>query len=185
MENLAATKEQNKGYGERISELESQVTDLLKSGHEHDGARLKLFEANTELESQISTLFRANTELESQIAALFRANTERKNQSAALFRANTELEKQIAALLKSAHEHDEARLRSFRANTLVDLVKRVFMDLNLNYPGNLDEAALSLDQQQLESFFKDEGKTLGQQYFKVLQNIAQVRHSINKSLDFQ
>lgn len=111
-----------------------------------------------------------------------------KEQRTALFR-------DIAAFSKRVHERDEARLRDCRANTLIDLVKKVFIDLKLNYPGNLDgvedtkktrliKAALSLNQQQLESFFKENGKKVGPQYFKVLQNITHVRHS-KKSPDFQ
>ena len=95
----------------------------------------------------------------------------------------------LAALIK---QQVEARLKLFRANTLVDLVEKVFMDLKLDYPGKLDEvkdtkktktalAALSLNQRQLELFFGDKGKTLGPQYFKVLQNITKVRQSNNHS----
>ena len=74
----------------------------------------------------------------------------------------------------------------FKAKFLVDFVKKVFVDLHLDYPGNLEEvkdtkktrnaqAALSLNQRQLEVFFGVEGKRLGPQYYRVLQNISQVR----------
>ncbi len=90
-----------------------------------------------------------------------------------------ELDKRMAV-------QDRARFKMFKANILVDLVKKVYVDLHLDYPGNLEErkdtkktrnaqAALSLNERQLEVFFKDDGKRFGPQYYKVLQNITQVR----------
>lgn len=65
--------------------------------------------------------------------------------------------------------HNEARLRLFRANTLVDLVKKVSIDLKLDPSEKADETkdnkrrriiqvAQSFKQQQLEVFFKENGK---------------------------
>lgn len=73
--------------------------------------------------------------------------------------------------------HNEGRLRLFRANTLVDLVKKVFMDLKLDSHEKPDEtkdskrtrmtrAAQSIKQPQLESFFKEDGKKLGGKVFQ-------------------
>lgn len=84
--------------------------------------------------------------------------------------------------------HDEARLRLFRANTLVDLVKKVSIDLKLDPPEKVDEmkdnkkrritqVAQSIKQQQLEVFFKENGKKYGPQYFKLLQKMDKVRDS--------
>lgn len=84
--------------------------------------------------------------------------------------------------------HDEARLRLFRANTLVDLVKKVSINLKLDPPEKADETkdnkrrritqvAQSIKQQQLEVFFKENGKKYGPQYFKLLQKMDKVRDS--------
>lgn len=88
-------------------------------------------------------------------------------------------------------QQTEARLKMYKANILVDFVKKVFVDLHLEYPGNLEEvkdtqAAQSLDQRQLEAFFKEDGKNskkLAPMYYEVLQNISKVRLKI--SLNFQ
>lgn len=88
-------------------------------------------------------------------------------------------------------QQTEARLKMYKANILVDFVKKVFVDLHLEYPGNLEEvketqAAQSLDQRQLEAFFKEDGnnpKKLAPMYYEVLQNISKVRLKI--SLNFQ
>lgn len=93
------------------------------------------------------------------------------------------------SLLKLVTDQNNARMKMFKANILVDLVKKVFADLHLHYPGNLEEvketkktryaqAARSLNQQQLEAFFKENGKQLAPQYYKVLQTISQVRLKI-------
>ena len=98
----------------------------------------------------------------------------------------TTLCKRMAVQDKRLAVQDIARFKMFKANILVDFVKRVFVDLHLDYPGNLEEmkdtkktknaqAALSLSQRQLEVFFGEEGKKLGPQYYRVLQNITQVR----------
>ena len=98
----------------------------------------------------------------------------------------TTLRTENATILKSMAVQDKARFKMFQANILVEFVKRVFVDLHLDYPGNLEEkikdtkktrnaqAALSLSQQQLEVFFGEQGKKLGPQYHRVLQNMAQV-----------
>ena len=98
-----------------------------------------------------------------------------------MFELNTE----ITTLRNRMALMDKAHFKIFKANILVDFVKRVFVDLHLDYPGNLEEikdtkktrdtqAALSLNQRQLEVFFGEEGKKLGPQYYRVLQNITQV-----------
>ena len=91
-------------------------------------------------------------------------------------------------------KQDNARFKMFHANILVDFVKKVFGELGLKHPGNLEEAktetsktryaqaAQSLSQRQLEVFFGEKGKQLGPQYYKVLQNMSQVRLQI--SLNF-
>ena len=96
------------------------------------------------------------------------------------------MRKRMAVQDKRMELQDKARFKMFKANILVDFVKRVFIDLHLDYPGNLEDikdtkktrnaqAALSLNQGQLEVFFGEEGKKLGPQYYRVLQNITQVR----------
>lgn len=40
---------------------------------------------------------------------------------------------------KEMKRNDEARFILFKANILVDLVKKVFVDLHLDYPGSLEE----------------------------------------------
>ena len=79
--------------------------------------------------------------------------------------AKTEkLEGQIAELLESKRDQDEARFKMHHANILSEFVEKIFVELWLNYPGNLDEvkdtikiryaqAALSPSQRQLEVIF--------------------------------
>ena len=97
----------------------------------------------------------------------------------------TTLRTENATILKRMAVQDKARFKMFKANILVAFVKKVFVDLHLDFPGNLEEikdtkktknaqAALSLSQRQLEIFFGEEGKKLGPQYYRVLQNITQV-----------
>ena len=82
----------------------------------------------------------------------------------------------------------------YKANILVDFVKKVFVDLHLEYPGKLEEvkdtkktryaqAAQSLNKRQLEAFFKEDGKRLAEHYYKVLQKVPDVR--LKSSLSFQ
>lgn len=101
---------------------------------------------------------------------------------------------QIAFLHEAMVKQDNARFKMFHANILVDFIKKVFGELGLKSPGNLEDpktetsktryaqAAQSLSQRQLEVFFKEKGKQLGPQYYKVLQNMSQVRLQI--SLNF-
>ena len=82
----------------------------------------------------------------------------------------------------------------YKATILVDFVKKAFADLHLEYPGELEDvkdtkttryaqAAQSLNQRQLEAFFKEDGEKLAPEYYEVLQNITKVRLKI--SLNFR
>ena len=51
-----------------------------------------------------------------------------------------ELRKENVTLLKLMTQQNEARVKMYKANILVDFVKKVFVDLRLEYPGKLDEA---------------------------------------------
>ncbi len=116
---------------------------------------------------------------EEEISELKISNTELKF-------SNTELKSHIDKLIERNASQDEARLRLFRANTLVDLVKKLSIDLKLDPPEKPDETkdskkrritqvAQSIKQQQLEFFLKEDGKKYGPLYFKLLQKMDKVR----------
>lgn len=52
---------------------------------------------------------------------------------------NSELGEQVVALLKFMGKQYNARSKMFYANTLVDFIKKVFLELRLNYPCNMEE----------------------------------------------
>lgn len=94
---------------------------------------------------------------------------------------------------------NEGRMKMYKANILADFVKKVFVDLHLEYPGKLEEvkdtkktryaqAATSLSKRQLEAFFtehktKEDKTKYAEHYYKLLQRITEVRLKI--SLNFQ
>lgn len=181
-----------KNHVEPTSEREAQVEEL-KAQIEVDKARIKELKAQRVVDkAQIKELKLKMEKLEAQVEELKAQVEEFKAQTEELKVQTEELKSQTEELKAQTKHHDEGRLKLFRANILVDLVKKVFVDLKLDFPGKLDEvkdtkktktalAARSLNQQQLEIFFKDKGKTFGPQYFKVLQNITQVCQSNNLS----
>ena len=140
-------------------------------------------------EERISGLEISNNELRISNNELKTSNIELKISDNELRISNNDLKSQIAKLTRHVSMHDEARLRLFRANILVDLVKKVSIDLKLDPPDKTDQTkdntkrrritqvARSIKQQQLEFFFKEDGKKYGPQYFKLRQKIDQVRDS--------
>lgn len=84
--------------------------------------------------------------------------------------ANAKLGKEIikedhVTLLTFMKKQNDARVKMYKANILVGFVQKLFVDLQLDYPGQLDgvkvtkktsyeQSARSLNQQQLEVFFQ-------------------------------
>ncbi len=164
--------EQIKTHEERISELNISITELKISITELKISHTELKLSLTELKSRIDKLESRIDKFESRIDKLEISNTERDSH--------------IDKLIQRNASQDEARLRIFRANTLVDLVKKVSIDLKLDPPEKPDETkdnkkrritqvAQSIKQQQLEFFFQKNGKKYGPQYFKLLQKMDKVR----------
>ena len=154
------------------TELKSHINKLEISNNKLEISNNRLEISNTELKSQINKLEISNNKLEI-------SNTERESHI-------NKLESHIEKLIQRNADQDEARLRLFRANTLVDLVKKLSIDLKLDPPEKPDETkdnkkrritqvAQSIKQQQLEFFFKEDGKKYGPLYFKLLQKMDKVR----------
>lgn len=70
---------------------------------------------------------------------LCRSTSELRGRIKRLEAQTEELKGQIAPLLKSMRRQDNARFKTFHANTLVDFDKKIFVELGLDYPGNLEE----------------------------------------------
>lgn len=150
-----------------------------------------LQKTTSELRGQIEKLEAQSKELKARMEARDAQSKELKAQMEERDAQMEARDAQIAFLHKAIVKQDNARFKMFHANILVDFVKKVFTELRLKYPGNLEEAktettktryaqaAQSLSQRQLEVFFGGKGKQLGPQYFKVLQNMSQVRLQIS------